>query len=352
MMRKRRNYWSLLSMVNVKGYISSNFTKAFLTIFLPFFLIISLIYLVKIASLTAQIQITFTELITLYAYSIPDIMFYTLPLSFIAALANVLMRLSQDNELIALYALGLKASKVLRSLFLLGVLFSLLLTSISFLAMPLSKQFYKSFKESKKSDAKLNIVAGKLGQKFGDYYIYVKDKEGDFFHDIVIYNRTDKNEEQFFSSQKGKLNHKNEVTSLLLNDGYGYTYSDTKLQQAKYNTLEVYDTSKKEDFHFESIATYWSQAKNDPNRMRRILFHVFLSLIPLLSVYLVASFTMINPRYQTNRSFIVIFATTLLFYALASTLEKWGNYAILLFFIFGVFLLGKWLFAKRVARYF
>ena len=119
-------------MVNVRGYISSNFTKGFLTIFLPFFLIISLVYLVKISSLTAKIQITFGELITLYAYSVPDIIFYTLPLSFVAALANVLMKLSQDNELIALYALGLKANKVLRSLLLLGVLFSLLLASISF----------------------------------------------------------------------------------------------------------------------------------------------------------------------------------------------------------------------------
>jgi len=339
-------------MVNVRGYISSNFTKAFLTIFLPFFLIISLVYFVKIASLTAQIQITFTELLTLYAYFVPNIMFYTLPLSFVAALANVLMQLSQDNELIALYALGLKANKVLRSLLLLGLLFSLLLTSISFLAMPLSDQFYKSFKESKISKAKLNIVAGKLGQKFGNYYIYVKEKENDIFHDIVIYNRTNKNEEQFFSSQKGKLNKKNGITSLLLNDGYGYTYAETKLQQAKYKTLEVYDTSKKRDFHFEDIVAYWSKAKDNTKMMRRVLFFTFLSLIPLLSVYLVASFTMINPRYQTNHSFIVIFATTFLFYMLASSLQKWGNYAILIFLIIALFLLGRWLFNQRVARYF
>jgi lipopolysaccharide export system permease protein len=339
-------------MVNVRGYISSNFTKAFLTIFLPFFLIISLVFLVKISSLTAKIQITFGELVTLYAYSIPEIIFYTLPLSFVAALANVLMKLSQDNELIALYALGLKANKVLRSLLLLGVLFSLLLVSISFLAMPLSKQFYKSFKESKRSDAKLNIIAGKLGQKFGNYYIYVKEKENDIFHDIVIYNRTKENEEQFFSSQKGKLNKKESVTSLLLNDGYGYTYTKDKLQQAKYKTLEVYDTSKKKGFQFEAVSTYWSKAKDNVKLMRKGLFYIFVSLIPLLSVYLVASFTMINPRYQTNRSFIVIFTTTFLFYMLASSLQKWGNYAILLILIITVFLLGKWLFRQRVARYF
>lgn len=339
-------------MVNVKGYISSNFTKSFLTIFLPFFMIISLVYLVKIAALTAKIQITFGELLTLYSYSVPDIVFYTLPLSFIAALANVLIKLSQDNELIALYALGLQAKKVLHSLLVLSLLFSLLLTTISFLAMPLSKQFYKSFKEKKKTEAKLNIVAGQLGQKFGNYYIYVKEKEDGVLSDIVIYNRTDNTEEQFFSSQTGQLNYKGNTTSLLLHEGYGYTYAKTKLQQVKYETLEVYDSSEKSGFEFEDIISYWSKAGSDIKLMHRTLFFIFVSLIPLLSVYLVASFTMINPRYQSNRSFIVIFTTTLLLYMIASSLEKWGSPLTLGISTILTVMLGQWLFKKRVSKYF
>ena len=339
-------------MVNARAYISSNFAKAFLTIFLPFFLIISLVYLVKISSLTAQIQITFSELLMLYMYSIPDIVFYTLPISFVAALANVLMRLSTDNELIALYALGLRSNKVLRSLLLLGFLFSLLLLNISFLGMPLSKQFYSSFKEEKRAEAKLNIVPGKLGQKFGEYYIYVKDKHEKEFQDIVIYNRTDKDNEQFFAAEEGRLNKKNKVTSLLLEDGYGYTYSTTKLTQAKYKTLEVYDRTKKNNFHFQSVVAFWSKARQDKKTMHRLLFYMFVSLIPLLSVYMVAAFTMINPRYQENRSFLVIFFTSLFFYVIASSLQKWGNiYLIILAIIFSA-LLGRWLFQKRVAQYF
>ena len=339
-------------MVNVKGYISSNFTKAFLTIFLPFYLIISLVYLVKIAALTSKIQISILELLTLYSYSVPDIVFYTLPLSFIAALANVLIKLSQDNELIALYALGLPAKEIVQRLVLLGVLFSLLLGSISFLAMPLSKQYYKAFRDDKKADAKLNIVAGKLGQKFGDYYIYVKEKNEDIFHDMVIYNRTDKNNEQFFSSQTGELKHNKNVTSLLLNEGYGYTYSENKLQQAEYKTLEVFDSVEKTAYKFQSIVAYWSEGENNIKRMHRSLFFIFISFIPLLSVYIVASFTMINPRYQANHSFLVIFATTLFLYLIGSSLEKWGTYISLIFSVILVALLGQWLFKKRVSKFF
>ena len=126
MIHKPLKYWTDYFMANIKRFISSNFSKSFLTIFLPFFLIVSLIFLVKISSLTAQIKLSFSELLTLYAYSVPDIIFYTLPISFIAALANVLLRLSQDNELIALYALGLMSNHVLRYLLVLSILFSLL----------------------------------------------------------------------------------------------------------------------------------------------------------------------------------------------------------------------------------
>lgn len=339
-------------MVNVKGYISSNFTRSFLTIFLPFFIIISLVFLVRIAALTSKIQINFGELLLLYSYSIPEIVFYTLPLSFIAALANVLISLSQGNELIALYALGLKSKKILRGLLLVGLLFSILLTAISLLAMPLSKQFYKAFKEEKRNDAKLNIVPGELGQKFGNYYIYVKDKTEDKFENIVIYNRTDKASEQFFASETGKLNRTENVTSLQLNKGYGYTYSEVKLQQAEYNTLEIFDSSIKRGYQFKTILSFWQDAEHSSKIRHKLMFFIFVSLIPLLSVYLVAAFTMINPRYQGNHSFIVIFANTLFFYAIASSLQKWGTFPLLVGSVILIMILGQWLFKRRVSRYF
>jgi len=339
-------------MDSIKGFISSNFAKAFLTIFLPFFLIISLVFLVKISSLTNQIEISFLELLKLYAFSIPEIMFYTLPLSFVVAIANLLMKLSQSNELIALYALGLNANSIVKRLLLLGGLFSLLLLVLSFLAIPLSKQYYKSLKATKKSEAKLNIVPGKLGQKFGDYYIYVKEKRGEAFHDIVIYNRTQKDREQFFSSQEGHLNKTHGVTSLELIDGYGYTYTQDRLQQAKYQHLEVYDSTKQKPYNFEEILSYWSQVRTNQKLMSRMLFFISISLIPLLSVYMVASFTMINPRYHANRSFLVISGVVFLFYFIASLMRKFGTIPLLLITSILLTMMGYYLFQRRVARYF
>ncbi|HHD78270.1 MAG TPA: LptF/LptG family permease, partial [Epsilonproteobacteria bacterium] len=170
--------------------------------------------------------------------------------------------------------------------------------------------------------------------------------------DIVIYNRTDKDVEQFFSSQRGQLNKINGTTSLLLKDGYGYTYSKDKLQQAQYKSLKVYDTSQSKSFEFEDIIHYWGQIETNNKRLHQAMFHIFISLIPLLSVYLIASFSMINPRYQSNRSFLIIFLTGLLFYLIASIFQKSGNFYTLSMIILGILILGKWLFNKRVSRYF
>jgi len=339
-------------MVNAKRYIATNFSKSFLLTFLPFFLIISLVYLVRISSLTERIQLSISELLTLYSYFVPDIIFYTLPLSFVAALTNVLIRMSSDNELIALYALGLKADKVLKGLLVISLLFSILLLTLSLLAMPMTKQLYKSFKQEKRTEAKLNIVPGKLGQKFGDYYIYIKEKKDGVLHDLVIYNRTNKDHEQFFASKNGQLKHENGQTSLLLKDGYGYTYTNDVLQQAKYRTLEAYDTSHTKSYHFENTITYWQKARHDKKVMHQLIFYIFVSFIPLLSVYLVAAFSMINPRYQSNHSFLIIFSITLFLYLLASTLKKWGTLPLLFFAVFLVLGGGIFLFQKRVARYF
>ena len=192
-------------MGRIKNYLSSNFTKTFSVIFLPFFAIVSLVYFIRISVLTAQIQLNFLELFELYAYFLPSILFYTLPISFVTGIALVLVRLSQDNELNALYALGISSSKIIKNYLLLAILFSILLFSISFFAMPISKQMYNAFRIEKLSEAKLNINAASLGQKFDDYYLYIGKQVGDEFHDIVIYNPNGQTEEKIFISKSGQI---------------------------------------------------------------------------------------------------------------------------------------------------
>lgn len=340
-------------MGRIKDYLSSNFKKTFLVIFLPFFAIVSLVYFIRITVLTAQIQLNFVELFQLYAYFLPPILFYTLPISFITAIALVLVRLSQDNELNALYALGISSAQIIKNYFWLAILFSVLLFSISFLAMPITKQMYNAFRVEKLSEAKLNINAASLGQKFDDYYLYIGKQIDDKFYDIVIYNPSSQTEERIFVSKSGQILSKpSEQASFVLEDGYGYTYYKNNLQQFKFQTLRAYDTSSHGEINFESILHYWGQVKNDDVMMKKALFYIFINLIPLLSLYVVAAFTMINARYQSNHSFIVIFTISLIYYAFASFLEGYGNIYWLLGGILLFAAIGWKLFARLAIRHF
>ncbi|SFV63102.1 Predicted permease YjgP/YjgQ family [hydrothermal vent metagenome] len=339
-------------MVSIRSYLSSNFTKTFLTLFLPFFFIISLVYLVKISILTAKIQITFSELIQLFAYSIPTILFHTIPISFIASVATTLQRLSTDNELVALFALGVPARKVMYPLIFVATLFSILLFIISFATMPQTNQLYNAFKDSKKAEMTFNIIPEEFGQKFGRYYIYITDENEGKFKNTVIYYQDDNHSDQIVSANSGEMLNKDGVFSLILYDGKGYTFEKDIIRQIDYKKLQTYDTLGKHVSTMSGVGDYWQQSLTDDQRKRKMLFYGFISLIPILSLYLVASFSIINPRYQKGHSFIVIGATTILLYFIASSLDKYGTPIMLGIAIVASLIAGIVLFQKQVSRYF
>ncbi len=339
-------------MVNIRGYLSANFTKSFLTIFLPLFFIISLVYLVKISALTAQIQITFGELLQLFGYFIPPIIFYTLPISFVTAVAVVLLRLSGDNELIALFSLGFPSKNIIYPLMLIAVLFSVLLLIISFAAMPQTKQLFNAFKENKKEEMSFNIIPEELGQKFGSYYIYAKSEAKGKFQDIVIYNQDKNQSDQIFSAHNGLLGKSSGVFALELFDGKGYTFAPDKIQQITYRHLQLYDTLRKNGSEIEDIGNFVKKSLTDIQRQRKLLFFIFISLIPILSLYLVASFAIINPRYQKNHLFVLVGLAAFYFYIIAFALERKGTVGWLIISIAATFAIGYWLFRRQVRRFF
>jgi len=339
-------------MVSIRGYLSSSFTQSLLVVFLPIYIIISLSYLIRISVLTEKVSMGFGDLLELYAYSVPEILFYTLPFSFVIAIANLFSKLSQENELIALFSLGLQANKLLSAIWVIAALFSVLLIAISFILLPWSMQEFKSFRETIKSTTKIELNSGVLGQKFGDYYVYIDAKTKDKLKDLVIYRQTPNGKEHFFAAKEGKLQNQEESISLLLIDGYGYTYDQDKLQEAKYETLTTVQTFSTTSLPLQNIPDYWAEAMHDHKRVQLALFSFFVSLIPLLSVYLISAITIVNPRYQSSNTTASTFVVTVVLFGIASYLQKKGDLLLVPLVVIGLVAFGRYLFYKRVARFF
>ena len=346
-----------LSDVSLSKYISQNFTKSFLTVFLPLFFIGSLVFIVKISSLTALFQVSFLEMMELFSYNIPAILFYTIPISFLVAVATTLLRLSNENELIALISLGIESKQLIFQLKIIALLFSTLLLVISLAKMPQAKQQYKLFQAKKITHAKLNISASQLGQKFGNFFIFVKEKEGDTMRDVVIYKKGEEPNSkelsnQLFIAKEATIENKNSSIQLTLKEGSGYTFAETSLKEILYKKMQIFQNIEIKGFSYNNVIEYWVKLSYHKKRKGRILFFIFISLIPVMAFPIVASFAIINPRYQKNYAYHVLGVTTISLYMIATFLENQGDFRLLAPFVLGTFITSHLFFKYKVSKFF
>jgi len=337
---------------SLSSYLSKNFQSSFFTIFLPLFFIGSLVFIVKISALTASIQISFIEMMELFSYNLPSILFYTLPVSFMVAVVMTLLRLSSDNELMALFALGSNAKVILYRFFFIGTLFSLILLILSLGLMPKTKQQFKAFKHEKTAQAQININPSKLGQKFGDLFVYVKSQKDDEMRDIIIYKKDVNHSDQLFIAQKATFDNNNSLVTLTLKDGSGYTFSENTLKKIEYEKMKVFKNLTSSAFTYNNIVEYWIKLSLHPTKRLEILFFIFISLIPLLGLMIIASFAIINPRYQKNYAYHILGLTMVGLYGIAVLLKTKGNLIILGTISFLILLLGFYLYKRLVLRFF
>ncbi|WP_457606620.1 LptF/LptG family permease [Nitratifractor sp.] len=339
-------------MAKTRSYLLQSFGKSFLLVFLPFLLIVSLVFLIQVSILSSRINLESSDLIQFFGYLLPEILLYTIPFSLLAALANLFSRLSEENELIALFALGHSPGRLLRYLLPTMVLFTAILLVLSIMLYPQIKQKIVSFKERKLAEATLKISPNKLSQNFGDFHVYVADKDEKGYRDIVLFDNHSPKNKRIFLAKRAVASNEKETISLTLYDGIGETSSPKKVETLSYRQLSIFKHPKISDRKILSFGDYWEKGRKDNRRRGRLLYFLFLSFSPLLSYPFIAAFTIFNPRYHSGHSAMVIFAAALLIYVPAALVQKSGNVALFLFLFSFVAFLGIFFLRRRVLRYF
>ncbi len=108
-------FWSLFLtyqhflriLLRLSNYLHSQLAISFFPIFLGLSFITSIVFLVKIVSLTSIIKMDFLDLFWLYLYTMPQIIFFTLPVTFFMSLVISVSRLSSEYELAVISSLEL-----------------------------------------------------------------------------------------------------------------------------------------------------------------------------------------------------------------------------------------------------
>ncbi|MEA2092202.1 MAG: LptF/LptG family permease, partial [Campylobacterota bacterium] len=154
-------------MNRLRKYIIDNLYMIFLSMFMPLFAIASVIFMIKLATYTAVIQLTLLDMAKLYMFVLPEILFYILPITFFIAATLSLFKLSTDNEMVVLFSLGIHPKFIIKTFLKPAALLSVLLIFDFFILFPHATTLSSNFVSYKKSEAKFNLSASEFGHSFG-----------------------------------------------------------------------------------------------------------------------------------------------------------------------------------------
>ncbi len=340
-------------MDRITRYVLANFAPLFLSLFFTLFFLVSVVFFITIARLTALISVSFLDLGEIFLYAIPEIFSYTLPVAYFIAVAMTMFQMSKENEMIVLFALSLDPRKIAKPFFFVSFGVSAFLLFNAILLVPLSKQMSTNFIAMKRMEAKLNIKESEFGQKFSNWHVFVRTNNRKSYGDIVLYQKAREGEDdKFILAKRAILDRNDSLLTLTLDGGSVYALGDERVTQVNYEQLKMNYNPKLQSLESSEIVAYWREAQHNPKRAYQLAFAVLVSMFPLLTFLFALSFGIAHMRYQKPNvylnSMILVILYYVLIYQISYRFPLYGSLAIMLLFGFASILF----FHKRIMERF
>lgn len=314
------------AMQRLRKYLIGNMSSFFTSIFLTVFFMASVIFLIKLATYTAIIQLSVWDMTQLYLFVLPEIFFYTLPIAFFISATLSLFKLSNDNEAIVLFSLGVKPSFIIKTFFKPAALLSFVLFFDFLVLFPHTDVVSTNFVLYKKGEAKFNLSASEFGNSFGDWLLYLgKENSDGSFSKVFLFNK-EKQEEILVSAQRAEVINDGGVLRLELRDGEGYSYSTKKFSQINFKTMYINDAMQVNLRKYETTLEYWRSDIRASNKKKAIITNSLLSLFPLISLFLVVAIGVVHIRHQSSFVYLYLFGSVILYYGATLGLQELLSY--------------------------
>jgi len=318
-------------MHRLRRYLISNFSISFFSIFLPLFAIASIIFMLKLATFTAYIQVNAYEMFQFYLFVLPELFFYTLPITFFIAAALALFRLSTDNEMVIFFSLGIKPRFLIKVLLTPALALSLLLSFDFFVMFPHAKTLSINFWKVKRSEAKFNISASEFGHNFGSWLLFVgKDNQDKSYGDVVLFHK-DSEKEIIIGAKRATVKNSGGVLKLDLQTGKGYSYTADTLTQMQFDTLFINNVMSSNQRKYLSAYDFWFNNEPDLQAIHKQKFitNTLIALFPLMSLFMVMAIGVAHVRHQKAYIYLFLFLSIVLYFGLSIGLSsKLGYYTL------------------------
>lgn len=304
-------------MDRVSRYLLSNFFHTFISLFFTLFFLASVIFFIKISQLTSLFSVTFADLGEAYLYLLPELIVYTLPITFFIAVAMTVFKMSKENETIVLFALTLSPHKIARVFFMLSLGTSLFLLVNSVVLIPIAKQLNKNFIEYKKLESKINIKATEFGQKFEGWNVFINGVDDGMYRDIVLYNQdTVKDEERFIIAKSAHIDKNGSIVGINLERGKLFNLKEDGLDEINYERMTMSYKPNVKELKTASVIDYWMMALSNKTRAKDLSINILISFFPLATFLFGISLGVANTRHEKPNIYLYIFIVVLVYYLL------------------------------------
>ncbi len=292
------------------------------------------------------------ELLTLYVYVLPIIIFYTLPISFFIALVISLSKLSSEYELIVITSFGLNPLRIVKMLLPVTMMLTVAMLIISMGLIPKTKHLTTKMLDLKKKEANFNIKESEFGQKFGDWLVYITDKKGKEYSDVKLF-KTDGKTDQFILSRTAELNNKEGELSFILNDGKSFAITQKELNQIDFKNMKINsELASSQSKPFINPYDHWKYNFKNKIDIDDFVFYILASTFPLLSLLLVISFGYFNPRYEKNKAVMWALSFVIFYYVGSNYLAKNVELNSLYFVPVCWFVLTYFVYTKKIKNFY
>ena len=332
-------------------YMLNQFLSTNLSLFGVLFLIVSMVFFIQLARMTASIEISLFDFFKLYSFMIPRILIFTLPLSFFIALTLTLYRLSRENESIVYFTLGFSPRQMGRFFLRIAGLMSAFCLLISLVFIPVALVLQKNFIDYKKTQVKFNIKSGEFGQKFLDWLIFIEKENDGLYQNIIMYRPLKKLDEKelFIIAKEGILERNEQSLSFRLRQGSVYDFEQNQTWYAGHFDDIVINTLISDDIESRTLLEYYKGISTSPKRAQEFVIYTLIALFPLASTLFALSFGIVTYRYDKGLVYLSVFLVVGLYFGALSVFYQPPLLAISLIFCV-TFGLSFWNFWRKILR--
>ena len=332
-------------------YLLNHFLSTNLSLFGVLFLIVSMVFFIQLARMTASIEISLFDFFKLYSFMLPRILIFTLPLSFFIALTLTLYRLSRENESIVYFTLGFSPTQMGRFFLRIAGLLSAFCLLVLLVFIPIALVLQNNFIDYKKTQVKFNIKSGEFGQKFLDWLIFIEKENDGLYQNIIMYRPLKKLDEKelFIIAKEGILERNEQSLSFRLRQGSVYDFEQNQTWYAGHFDDIVINTLISDNIESRTLLEYYKGISTSPKRAQEFVIYTLIALFPLASTLFALSFGIVTYRYDKGLVYLSVFLVVGLYFGALSIFYQPPLLAISLIFCV-TFGLGFWNFWRKILR--